>query len=47
MIRLMLYLGFRRRLLDGVSGIVPITKFECSEYPTRFGGQIVNFDVEG
>lgn len=36
-----------RRLLDGVSGIKPITKFNASEFPTRFAGQIDNFDLEG
>lgn len=36
----------RCRLLDGVSGIVPISRFDASEFPTRFGGQISNFDAE-
>ena len=35
------------RLLDGVSGIKTITKFNCADFPTRFAGQIDNFDVEG
>lgn len=34
------------RLLDGVSGIAPITRFDASEFPTRFGGQIKDFDAE-
>ncbi len=29
-----------QNLLDGVSGIRPITRFDTSEYSTRFGGQI-------
>lgn len=33
-------------LLDGVSGIAPITRFDASEFPTRFGGQIKDFDAE-
>jgi len=38
---------FYSKLLDGVSGVVPITKFDASEFPTRFGAQITDFDVEG
>jgi 3-oxoacyl-(acyl-carrier-protein) synthase len=34
------------RLLEGVSGIVPIDRFDAKEFPTRFGGQIKNFDDE-
>ena len=41
-----LILGFCR-LLDGVSGVVTIDKFDASEFPTRFGGQIKDFNVEG
>ena len=35
------------RLLEGKSGIKEITRFDASEFPTRFGGQIENFDIEG
>jgi 3-oxoacyl-[acyl-carrier-protein] synthase II len=31
-------------LLQGKSGITPIQGFDCSEYPTRFAGQIHGFD---
>jgi hypothetical protein len=34
-------------LLAGESGISLIDRFDASEYPTRFGGQIKNFDDEG
>ncbi|MEW5318961.1 MAG: hypothetical protein WDW38_010140 [Sanguina aurantia] len=37
---------FYNTLLDGVSGIAPITRFDASEFPTRFGGQIKDFDAE-
>jgi len=37
----------RRRLLSGESGISLIDRFDASEFPTRFGGQIKNFDDEG
>src|SRR5688500_4624917 len=29
----------------GKSGIGPITRWDCSKYPTRFGGECTNFDV--
>ena len=32
-------------ILAGRSGIRPITSFDVSEYPVRFGGPIENFDV--
>lgn len=35
------------RLLSGESGISNIDRFDASEFPTRFGGQIKNFDDEG
>ena len=35
------------RLLEGKSGIKEINRFDASEFPTRFGGQIENFDIEG
>lgn len=31
-------------LLAGKSGIAPITKFDASEYPTRFAGEVKGFD---
>ena len=36
---------FYDQLLAGKSGIVPIEAFPCSEYPTRFAGEIRNFDA--
>lgn len=36
---------FFQSLLEGKSGITPIGGFDCSEYPTRFAGQIHNFDA--
>lgn len=38
---------FYDRLLAGESGISHIDRFDASEFPTRFGGQIKNFDDEG
>lgn len=36
---------FYEQLLAGKSGIVPIKGFNCSEYPTRFAGEIQGFDA--
>jgi hypothetical protein len=36
-----------QRLLDGVSGVQTIDRFDVSDYPTRFAAQIKNFDDEG
>ncbi|WP_119968298.1 beta-ketoacyl-ACP synthase II [Shewanella japonica] len=33
-------------LLAGKSGIAPITKFDASEYGTRFSGSVKDFDIE-
>ena len=33
-----------RRILAGESGIGDITHFDCSNYSTRFAGQINDFD---
>lgn len=38
---------FYEKLLAGVSGIDHITRFDASEFPTNFGGQIKDFDNEG
>ncbi|KAI8469757.1 MAG: thiolase-like protein [Monoraphidium minutum] len=38
---------FYNRLLAGESGISLIDRFDASDFPTRFGGQIKNFDDEG
>jgi len=38
---------FYDRLLSGESGITEIDRFDVSEFPTRFAGQIKNFDSEG
>ena len=35
---------FYQQLLAGKSGIVPIEKFPCADYPTRFAGAIRDFD---
>lgn len=32
-------------ILRGESGIGPITRFDASQFPTRFGGQVRDFDV--
>ncbi len=32
-------------VLRGESGIGPITKFDASQFPTRFGGEVKGFDV--
>ncbi len=37
--------SFYEQLLQGKSGIVPIEGFPVEEYPTRFAGQIKQFDV--
>ncbi|HRW58299.1 MAG TPA: beta-ketoacyl-ACP synthase II [Chlamydiales bacterium] len=36
---------FYEKLLNGESGISMIEGFECSDYPTRFAGEIKNFNV--
>ncbi|MEM8727789.1 MAG: beta-ketoacyl-ACP synthase II [Chlamydiota bacterium] len=36
---------FYRSLLEGKSGIKPITQFPCEEYPTRFAGSVQDFNV--
>ena len=36
---------FWRRSLTGRSGIGPITRFDCSEYPTTFAGECDEFEV--
>ena len=33
-------------ILRGESGIGPITRFDVSAFPVRFGGQVRDFDVE-
>lgn len=38
---------YYQSLLDGKSGITPIDCFPCEEMPTRFAGQVRNFDPEG
>lgn len=35
-----------RNVVEGVSGIGPITEFDVSDYSTRFGGCIKGFDAE-
>uniref|UniRef100_A0A1D1ZN72 3-oxoacyl-[acyl-carrier-protein] synthase I, chloroplastic n=2 Tax=Auxenochlorella protothecoides TaxID=3075 RepID=A0A1D1ZN72_AUXPR len=34
-------------LLEGKSGVDTITRFDITEFPTKFAGQIKSFDVEG
>ena len=36
--------AFYQKLLAGVSGIVPIEEFPCTDYPTRIAGAVRNFD---
>ena len=36
-----------RAILAGKSGVRPITSFDVSEFPVRFGGTIEGFDVTG
>lgn len=36
---------FYQSLLEGKSGITPITQFPCEEYPTRFAGSVQGFEV--
>lgn len=38
---------FYNKLLDGVSGISLIDRFDASEYSVRFGGQIRDFSSKG
>ncbi|EIE18917.1 3-oxoacyl-synth [Coccomyxa subellipsoidea C-169] len=38
---------FYNTLLEGKSGVKPITRFDASEFPTTFAAQIENFDNEG
>lgn len=35
------------RLLEGVSGVQLIDRFDAKEFPTRFAAQIKNFSDEG
>ncbi|WP_413493354.1 beta-ketoacyl-ACP synthase II [Shewanella baltica] len=35
-----------KALISGKSGIAPITKFDASEFTTRFSGSVKDFDVE-
>ncbi|MCB1107012.1 MAG: beta-ketoacyl-ACP synthase II [Chlamydiia bacterium] len=36
---------FYQNLLEGKSGVVPITSFPCEEYPTRFAGAVRGFET--
>lgn len=38
---------FYNKLLDGVSGISPIDRFDASDYSVRFAGQIRDFSSKG
>ncbi len=33
-----------QKLLDGTSGIVPVTRFDTTDYPVKFGGEITGWD---
>lgn len=35
-----------RNVLEGVSGIGPITRFDVSAFPVRFGGAVIDFEPE-
>lgn len=37
---------FYNKLLAGKSGVTPVTNFDCSEFPTRFGAQVSQFNPE-
>ena len=37
----------RCSLLEGKSGVGPITRFDASEFPTTFAAQIKDLDIEG
>lgn len=39
--------AFYNKLLDGVSGITPIDRFDASQYSVRFAGQIRDFSSKG
>ena len=41
------YEKFYDKLLDGVSGVKMITRFDTETFPTKFAAQIENFDNEG
>ncbi|GFP98066.1 3-oxoacyl-[acyl-carrier-protein] synthase i chloroplastic [Phtheirospermum japonicum] len=38
---------YYNKLLDGVSGITPLDRFNVLDWPTRFAGQIRNFTSDG
>ncbi|PWZ12600.1 3-oxoacyl-[acyl-carrier-protein] synthase II, chloroplastic [Zea mays] len=38
---------FYNNLLDGVSGISEIERFDCSNFPTRIAGEIKSFSTDG
>ncbi|XP_057430242.1 3-oxoacyl-[acyl-carrier-protein] synthase II, chloroplastic isoform X2 [Lotus japonicus] len=38
---------FYNNLLDGVSGISEIDRFDCAEFPTRIAGEIKSFSTDG
>ncbi|XP_040381994.1 3-oxoacyl-[acyl-carrier-protein] synthase II, chloroplastic-like [Oryza brachyantha] len=38
---------FYNNLLDGVSGISEIERFDCSKFPTRIAGEIKSFSTDG
>jgi 3-oxoacyl-[acyl-carrier-protein] synthase II len=35
-----------KNVVDGVSGIAPITRFDVSAFPCRFGGAVKGFNVD-
>ncbi|XP_024026694.1 3-oxoacyl-[acyl-carrier-protein] synthase II, chloroplastic [Morus notabilis] len=38
---------FYNNLLEGISGISAIEAFDCSQFPTRIGGEIKSFSADG
>jgi hypothetical protein len=36
-----------RSLLEGKTGVKPISRFDASQFPTTFAAQIEDFDNEG
>ena len=40
-------MGWLCRLLAGKSGVKQISRFDASEFPTKFAAQIENFSIDG
>ena len=44
---IMIDFSVRCSLLEGKSGVAPISRFDASEFPTTFAAQIKDLDIEG